>query len=112
MTDSYLYLLLRGVLTLVLVLGLMGIFLYALKHFMRSPVAGSGSFTPMKVLSSSFLGQKKNVAIVDVAGEILVLGITQNSITLLAKVEQPEIKEELRKMNARRPRPFFNFISK
>lgn len=111
MTDSYLYLLVRSLLTLVLVLGLMGILLYALKYFMRASKGGkNGAFKPMKVLSTSFMGQKKNVAIVDVAGEILVLGITQSSITLLTKIEEPQAKEELRKMNGAGTRPFLNIF--
>lgn len=111
MTDSYLYLLVRGVLTLVLVLGLMGISLYALKYFTRASKGGkNGAFTPMKVLSTSFLGQKKNITIVDVAGEILVLGITQSSITFLTKIEEPQTKEELRKMNGAGTRPFLNIF--
>lgn len=110
MTDSYSYLLIKAVLTLVFVLGLMGVALYAVRRYtQRSGRAGGAKpSSPIRLLSTFFLGQKKNLAIVEVAGEVLVLGITPTSITCLTKVERNEAVQELRKLESSRAIPFFN----
>lgn len=110
MTDSYSYLLIKAALTLVFVLGMMGAALFAVRRFTRRSGRGGGArpSSPIKVLSTFFLGQKKNLAIVEVAGEVLVLGITPNSITCLTKVERNEAVQELKKLEASRAIPFFN----
>lgn len=41
----------------------------------------------IKVLSSCYLGNHKSIALVEVAGEILVLGVSDQGISLLTKVE-------------------------
>jgi len=104
MTGSYAYLLVKAVLTLVFVLGLLGVSLYALKWYMAKggkTASGRGP-SPVKVLFTAVLGQKKNLAIVEVAGEVIVLGITPNAISFLTKIEKNETIEELKKGNGRR----------
>lgn len=105
MNEPYLYLLIKAVITLVFVLGLLAASLYAVRLYMgRKGMARNGGkpFVPVKVLTTSLLGQKKNLAIVEVAGEILVLGLTPNSISFLTKVEKAEAVEELRKLQGRK----------
>lgn len=41
----------------------------------------------IKVLSSCYLGNHKSIALVEVGGEILVLGVSDQGISLLTKVE-------------------------
>ena len=49
----------------------------------------------IRVLSSSYLGPKKSLSLVEVAGERLVLGVSQNKIAMLARLsEQPHDLEE------------------
>ncbi|HAO93669.1 MAG: flagellar biosynthetic protein FliO [Deltaproteobacteria bacterium] len=103
MTGSYAYLLVKAVLTLVFVLGLLGVSLYALKWYMaKGGKTSSRGPSPVKVLFTAVLGQKKNLAIVEVAGEVIVLGITPNAISFLTKIEKNETIEELKKGNGRR----------
>lgn len=76
--------------TLVLVLGIMFLVFHLFKKYVwKNSVFGSES-KPIKVLSTGFLGPKKSIALVEVAGEILVLGIANDNISLLANVEDPE----------------------
>ena len=49
-------------------------------------------------------------AIVEVAGEVLVLGLTPQSITFLTKVEDAAAKEELRKLGENRKRPLLGLL--
>ena len=98
MTDQYGYMLVKAVLTLAFVLGLIGVSLYALRYWMKKGgMAGATKRrAPVRVLTTTFLGNKRNLTIVEVTGEILVLGITPTSITFLTKIEDPAAVEELR----------------
>ncbi|MBI1911751.1 MAG: flagellar biosynthetic protein FliO [Deltaproteobacteria bacterium] len=112
MTDSYTYLLIKAILTLVFVLGLLGVSFYALKSYMaKGGKKGQNRFAnPVKVITTSFLGQKKNIAIVEVAGEMLVLGITPTSITFLTRIERGEAIEELKKLESSRSKNFLSIF--
>jgi flagellar protein FliO/FliZ len=50
----------------------------------------------VNVLGSGFLGPKKNIVLVEVAGEVLVLGMSQNNISLLTNITDPEKIEEIK----------------
>lgn len=112
MTDSYLYLLVKSILTLLFVLGLMGAALYALRLYMRksgsSPAKGTKA--PVKVITTAFLGPKRNIAVVEVAGEVLVLGLTPQTISFLTKVEDAGAREELKKLGENRKRPLLGLF--
>ena len=112
MTDSYLYLLVKSILTLLFVLGLMAAALYALRLYMgkSSSAPVKGAKAAVKVITTAFLGPKRNIAIVEVAGEVLVLGLTPQSITFLTKVEDAAAKEELRKLGENRKRPLLGLF--
>lgn len=44
----------------------------------------------IKVLSSYHMAPKERIALIDVAGEKVVIGITPENITCLTKIEKPE----------------------
>lgn len=112
MTDSYLYLLVKSILTLLFVLGLMGAALYALRLYMRKSGATSAKAqkAAVRVITTAFMGPKRNIAVVEVAGEVLVLGLTPQSITFLTKVEDAAAKEELKKLGENRKRPLLGLL--
>lgn len=112
MNDSYLYLLVKSILTLMFVLGLLGAALWALKRHMRKSggPAAKGQPATVRVITTAFMGPKRNIAVVEVAGEVLVLGLTPQSITFLTKVEDQAAKEELKKMGENRKRPLFGLL--
>jgi flagellar biogenesis protein FliO len=112
MTDSYLYLLVKSILTLLFVLGLMGAALYALRLYMgkSGKSATKGAKAPVRVITTAFMGPKRNIAVVEVAGEVLVLGLTPQSITFLTKVEDSGAKEELKKLGENRKKPLFGLL--
>lgn len=99
MTDPYTYLLVKSVITLTFVLGLLGVSLYALKYYMKGTGKGAGARgkNPVRVLNTFVLGQRKNLTIVEVAGEVFVLGITPGSVSFLTKLENNESVEELKR---------------
>lgn len=113
MTDQYAYMLVKAVLTLAFVLGLIGASLYALRYWMKkSGQAGlEKRRAPVKVLNTAFLGNKKNISIVEVAGKILVLGITPTTITYLTKIDDPAACEELKASKGAGAGSLFGFLN-
>jgi len=75
-----------------------GILLLAFK-FTRGMIAdrvGKPGPGMVKVLSSTYIGVKKSISLVEVPGAILVLGISGEAISLLSKIEDPETLEAIR----------------
>jgi flagellar protein FliO/FliZ len=79
---------------LVVVLFLMKRFFYLKDGF------GHGQF--IKVLSSHHLTPKERIALIDVVGEKIVIGITPESITFLTKIEQSEALDRIESIEAAR----------
>ena len=48
-------------------------------------------------MSTNYLAPKKNISLVEVAGEILVLGISDQNISLLTSIREPDRIEEIKK---------------
>lgn len=81
------------VLALVLILG------FAAKKYRGTIEAKLGSAHEIKVLSSQFIGVKKEVTIVEIAGEIFVLGVTSDNINLLARYDDPDRIDRIKLKN-------------
>jgi len=86
---------LRMVTTLSLVLGLIFLLFFGFKKYvLKNTAFGGGKL--VQVLSTNFLAPKKNIALVEVAGEILVLGVSDQSISLLTSIREPDRIEEIK----------------
>ena len=82
--------------TLGLVLGLIFVVFHLFKKFgLKNSVFG-GEGKPIKVLSTGFLAPRKSIALVEVAGDILVIGISNDQISLLSNVQDPERIEKIK----------------
>lgn len=81
---------------LAVVLALILVISFAAKKYLGALEGGFGGKKQLKVLSSHFIGVKKNVTIIEVGGEVLVLGVTNNNINLLARYSEPEKIEEIK----------------
>ncbi len=87
---------LKMVYTLGLVLGLIFIVFHLFKKFgLKNSVFG-GEGKPIKVLSTGFLAPRKSIALVEVAGDVLVIGISNDQISLLSNVQDPEKIEQIK----------------
>lgn len=83
--------------TLGLVLGLMFVIFHLFKKFgLKNSVFGGGEGKPIKVLSTGFLAPRKSIALVEVAGDVLVLGISNDQISLLGTVQDPERIDQIK----------------
>jgi flagellar protein FliO/FliZ len=76
------------------VLGLMFLIFFGFKKYVLKNTAFGGGNKLVNVLGTWFLGPKKNIALVEVAGEVLVLGMSQENITLLSSIiDEVKIEE-------------------
>jgi flagellar protein FliO/FliZ len=83
-----------------LVLGGLFVVYYFTRRVTRSDGGGSRDKL-IRVLANKFIGVKKNICIVEVPGSILILGITNDHITLLSEIDDDAILERIR--HAERP---------
>lgn len=79
------------------VLGGMLLVYYFAKRILKRQV-GNSKGKMIRVLESSFIGVKKNISLVEIPGAILVLGITNDNISLLSKIENQEIIDGYKKV--------------
>ncbi len=80
--------------SLLFVIGIIFVLAYFLKKFV--PFGRTGSKARLiRVIDIGYLTPKKMIYIVDVAGEVLVLGSDTGSITFLTKIDDPGKKEAL-----------------
>jgi len=80
-------------LKMALALGFVIAALALLSRFSRKWRTGQGLAGPdsgIRVLTSKMIGPQKSVSLVEVAGEVLALGVTAQQITFLTKIENKE----------------------
>lgn len=80
---------------LVAVLILMGGAAALVKRYLGG-IGGIGGAPALRVVGGIRLGPGKSVILVELAGEVLVLGATSKELTLLTKVDDPHRIEQLR----------------
>lgn len=75
---------------------------WAMKRFLPKSGRVFGGGQLIRTLATSYVGQKKAISIVEVAGEVLVLGISNNHISLLTKIEDKTMVEEIKNAKTQR----------
>lgn len=83
---------------LALVISLVLALAWVAQKYMGKFNTGFGSGGVVKVLATGPIGVKKQISVVDVAGEIIVLGISGESITMLTTIDNQESADRLRRM--------------
>ncbi len=92
----------KMVVSLAVVLGIVwGLYRVARKT-MPSVVQGKGNGKLIQVLENQCLGVKKSIAMVQVPGAVLVLGVSADNVQLLSQLDDPEI---VRQITARADQP-------
>ena len=77
-----------------IVLGGLLLLLWFMKRFLNKSLVGQNRQL-IKVIASQYVGVKKNIALVQVPGSLLVVGLSSNQISLLAKIEDQAILEAI-----------------
>ena len=83
-----------------IVLGGLLVVFYFMKRFFKRDVGGSKEQL-IKVIASQYIGIKKNISIVEIPGSILVIGVSNDNISLLTKIEDKVVLDDLRQENTR-----------
>ena len=90
---------LKMITALAIVIGFLFISLHLFKRMYKNKLTGPGG-NLINVLASSYVGVKKNVALVEVPGTVLVLGITNDRISLLSEISKDDVDAESRRISA------------
>lgn len=86
----------RMVASLALVLGLMLGLLALAKTMMGRRLLGVSETPLVRVLGSAYVGPRKSVVVVEVAGDVLILGATATELVPLGRLTDPDrIKQAL-----------------
>ncbi len=81
---------------LAVVLAMVLLLAFTAKKYLSGMETAMGAKKQLKVLSNHFIGVKKSVTLVELAGEVLVLGVTSDNINLLARYDDPEKIERIK----------------
>lgn len=79
-----------------LVLALMFLIFFVFKKYVLKNTIFGGNEKFVRVLGTGFLGPKKSIVMVEVAGEVLVLGISNDNISLLTQIQDKDKIEEIK----------------
>lgn len=90
---------------LAIVVGGLLVAFYLMKRFLKRDAGGSAN-SLIRVIANQYIGVKKNIALVEVPGTVLVLGISSDRISLLTKIEDQSVLDGIKK-NASRLTPSF-----
>ena len=91
---------------MIFVLGIFGGGFYYFYRFVTKK-AGIGLFggEAIKVLSVVPLGQNKFLQVVDLAGKVLVIGVSDNAISLISEITEKDQIDRIRILSNRTPPP-------
>ena len=73
--------------------------LFVVYYFTRRMTRFNGAGTQdkmIRVLANKFIGVKKNICMVEVPGSVLILGVTNDRITLLSEIDDDAVLERIR----------------
>jgi flagellar biosynthetic protein FliO len=85
---------------LAIVVGGLLVAFYLMKRFLNRDAGGSRNAL-IRVIASQYIGVKKNIALVEVPGTVLVLGISSDRISLLTKIEDQSVLDGIKDITPR-----------
>jgi len=101
----------RMVSALAITLGILFFIFYLLRGFFSKRGGSLGSRGLIRVISTTYLGSKRSLVLADVAGEKLLLGLSPQAVTLLAKIDSQESLERIAaESHGQTSRPFMWYL--
>ena len=91
----------KTITALAIVLAAVLLISYIAKKVLKKNDIVFGKDKLIRVLGTSYIGVKKAITLLDVAGEGLVIGVTNNNITMLTKLESEDAKSKLLNSNSK-----------
>lgn len=83
---------------LAVVLGLMIASAYLLKRVISHTPAGIDNGNAINILMTRYLGPKHSIMMIEVLGQMLVVGVSSGQMTLLTKITDPVLVERMYNM--------------
>ena len=80
---------------LIVVLGGLLVLFYFMKRMFSNNAMKSGG-NVIKVLGSTYVGLKKHISLVEVPGCVLVVGISGDSLSLLTRIEDANLIDQIK----------------
>ena len=80
---------LKMIFALAIVLGLLIGVMYFIKNFMQRTAPSSDNTALINILSSRYLGPKSSIILVEVMEQVIVVGISGQQMTPLARIDDP-----------------------
>lgn len=80
---------LKMIFALAIVLGLLVGVMYFMKNFMQRTAPSSENTNLINILSSRYLGPKSSIILVEVMEQVIVVGISGQQMTPLARIDDP-----------------------
>jgi flagellar protein FliO/FliZ len=85
-----------------------GLFIaYYFTRRMTRTNAGGARDKLIRILASKFIGVKKNICMVEVPGSVLILGVTNDRITLLSQIEDQAVLDKIHQAESTGSQPSF-----
>ncbi len=84
----------RMVVSLLAVLAFIAVGVFLLKKMMPYRGLAANGKHPIQILSRASLGQKRSICLVRIADEILVVGLTNTSVSLLSKINADDYEAQ------------------
>jgi flagellar biosynthetic protein FliO len=94
---------------LAVVLGIMIGGTYIIKKFLLPTTSDAGEGAPINVVATRYLGPKSSIMLIDVLGNIIVVGVTNNQMSFLTSISDPTSIEKLKGLN-RKDREFSSLM--
>jgi flagellar protein FliO/FliZ len=76
------------------VLGGLLLLFWFVKRYLKKDL-GNSNKQFIRVIANQYVGIKKNIALIQVPGSVLVVGLTNDNISLLTKIEDQGILDQL-----------------
>jgi flagellar biosynthetic protein FliO len=81
---------------LAIVIGIMVISLFVAKKVLRRTEGRCEGTDVIKILSTRYVGPKSSIMVVDVAGKVLVVGLSPQNLSLLTSIDDQQSIDRLR----------------
>lgn len=90
----------------ILVGGLLITFYYTKRKFGKQVGGSKGKL--IRVLGNTYIGVKKQISLVEIPGAVLVLGLSSDNISLLAKIDDEKILGNIKTFEEAKALPSFS----
>ncbi len=88
----------------VIIAMMIGVMYLLKKYLYQSPAAINGN-TMIRIISTSYLSPKNSILLVEVLGQVILLGISYNQMSILGNITNHEALENLKNLQLKQKSP-------